>query len=227
MFKKSHYVYRDILLQNLLENNGGVWFDAGGGYNTGLNKEDYKLLKNIKLISSDRDEESLRKNKFADKLINCDLEKIPLKDNSVDIISLRMVAEHLENPEEVLKELSRILKIGGKLMIYTPNINNYLNFIAKHFPNFYKEKIKKKMWQMEEEDIYPGYYLLNRRDKIKSALKKYNLKEKKFYYIPAMASEKRNTIYYLEFLLVHILNILKIFNMNIIGIYEKYSLESD
>jgi len=217
-----HKIYRKILLQNLKnEDNVKIWFDAGGGHKTGLEKEDHKLLKNIKIVCSDRDKNSLRKNKFADKLILCNLENIPLKNDYADIITLNMVAEHLENPEKVLKELCRVLKTGGKLIIYTPNANNYMVFISKFFPKFYKNIVKGKWWGMKAGDIYPTYYKINTRRIISKILEKHDLKERKFYYLPFTALSRSNFLFYFEYLIVFILSFIKIFDTNILGIYIK------
>lgn len=51
-------------------------------------------------------------------------EKLPFGDNSFDFIVLAEVIEHLKNPYAVIKELNRILKQGGKLILSTPNILN-------------------------------------------------------------------------------------------------------
>lgn len=221
MFEHPDNIYKNILLNNLKKNNIQIWLDAGGGHNTGLEKEDPQPIKNIKIISCDRDQSSLDKNKFADKKLLCNLEKIPLEDNYADVITLRMVMEHLENPKKVLKELSRILRAEGKLIIYTPNSNNYLVLIAKYFPNFYKEVIKKGEWMMEEESMYTHYYRMNTRDTIKSYLNRFNLDEIEFYYPPCTTLAKKNRLFYFEYFLVCFLNIFKIFNANILGVYQK------
>jgi 2-polyprenyl-3-methyl-5-hydroxy-6-metoxy-1,4-benzoquinol methylase len=48
---------------------------------------------------------------------------LPLKSNSIDIVVMLEVIEHLEKPTKVLKEISRVLKTNGILYITTPNWN--------------------------------------------------------------------------------------------------------
>jgi len=49
-----------------------------------------------------------------------DAHKLPFKTNSIDIIRLDSVLEHLETPETVLAECRRVLKTGGLLFISFP-----------------------------------------------------------------------------------------------------------
>jgi len=63
---------------------------------------------------------------FGVKVIRCDLERdsLSMEDGSVDCAILSEVIEHL-NPyyiNHTLTEVNRILKVGGKLIVTTPNI---------------------------------------------------------------------------------------------------------
>jgi ArsR family transcriptional regulator len=46
-----------------------------------------------------------------------DLEKVPLKDGSVDLALMSQSLHHAEHPETALEEAARILKPGGQLII--------------------------------------------------------------------------------------------------------------
>lgn len=52
----------------------------------------------------------------------CSAEDIPLEPNSIDTVLLVEVLEHVESPKAVLREISRILKPGGKLILSMPFI---------------------------------------------------------------------------------------------------------
>jgi len=66
---------------------------------------------------------------FSVKVIKCDLERdsLGMEDGSADCAVLSEVIEHI-NPYYVnhtLSEINRILKVGGKLIITTPNIASF------------------------------------------------------------------------------------------------------
>lgn len=50
----------------------------------------------------------------------CSAESIPVEDCSFETVLLIEVLEHLSNPETVLKEISRVLGVGGKLVLSVP-----------------------------------------------------------------------------------------------------------
>ena len=68
---------------------------------------------------------------FGLDLIRGDIEKIPVPDNSFDVVSLLEVFEHIADPMRALNEIKRILRPGGTVFIETPN---YLRFylMEKH-----------------------------------------------------------------------------------------------
>ena len=93
---------------------------------------------------------------FLNKLFYCLKKKIPLDNNSVEIISLIELIEHLDNKELslLMRECKRVLKTNGKIIITTPNyfslwpileiiLNSVSPFSYKHqhINKFYKKKL--------------------------------------------------------------------------------------
>lgn len=107
---------------------GKIAADIGAG--TGFITEGL-IEKNIKVIAVDQSEEMLNllKEKFSYyKDINCIQgigEKIPIEDSSVDYVFANMFLHHVENPGIVIKEMQRILKTGGKLVITDLDEHNF------------------------------------------------------------------------------------------------------
>jgi len=65
----------------------------------------------------------------------CLLDDIPKPDHEYDAVILTQVLEHVPSPLNVLKEINRVLKPGGKLMISVP-LNCPLHGLPWHFFNF-------------------------------------------------------------------------------------------
>jgi len=86
----------------------------------------------------------LSSEKFKNNNINfevANLQKMPFADNSFDLVICTEVIEHCENPVEALKELKRILKKDGYLIISAPN---YFNFAGLY--KSISEKMFNRLW---------------------------------------------------------------------------------
>ena len=67
-------------------------------------------------------EESVQKAKelFGLNIINNDIESCDFKENQFDVIIMRMVLEHLRNPQTIIRKISSWLREGGELLISVP-----------------------------------------------------------------------------------------------------------
>jgi len=57
--------------------------------------------------------------------IVCDIENLPFKDNSIDLIANIAVLEHVPNPERVVQEIYRVLKPNGKVYSVMPFMQGF------------------------------------------------------------------------------------------------------
>lgn len=62
---------------------------------------------------------------FANIDIVADITKLPFKDNSIDVIICESVLEHVKNPLVIIKEIERVLKIGGLVYLSVPFIAGF------------------------------------------------------------------------------------------------------
>lgn len=95
--------------------------DLGCGEGTRLNS---LLIKGLKATGVDITSEALemgRKNYPAIDFIKYDLERIPLKSNSFDLVYSACVLEHLSHPTRMLNEAIRLMSSGGYLVLIAPN----------------------------------------------------------------------------------------------------------
>lgn len=80
---------------------------------------------------------------------NIDNQPIPVEDNHFDVALFMEVFEHLRiNPIDSLKEIHRVIKPGGRLILSTPNLNSFPTrakvLLGQGFDNPYKEFSKLK-----------------------------------------------------------------------------------
>lgn len=91
-------------------------------------------------------------------------ESIPLPDAIAQAIICEHVVEHLERPEEVLREAGRLLEPGGRFVFTTPNLWSYSG-LATHltpqwFHDFWIAKLREQSAGRTEAP-YPTCYRMN------------------------------------------------------------------
>lgn len=114
---------------------------------------------------------------------NADLAQIPLPDASVDLIISRSVFEHLQDPESVYQEFSRILRPGGRVVFLTANMWDYGTLIAKLVPNKFHAKIVKAVEGRAEEDTFPIAYKTNTPNDVRRLSSNAGLQVSNFEYL--------------------------------------------
>jgi SAM-dependent methyltransferase len=89
-----------------------------------------KFLDKVEYVGIDINRQILRKGKLRKVdvvLASCDF--LPFKNRVFDACSMLEVIEHLYFPERALKEVHRVLKEKGKLLLATPNFVNFIDRI--------------------------------------------------------------------------------------------------
>lgn len=90
-----------------------------------------------------------------------DAEAIPLRDHSVDVITLINVAEHLHDPKRVFLECKRILKPSGSLILMTPNKFCHTVLFGRAFPHRIRQWANLVITGTPRKDTFPAYYKAN------------------------------------------------------------------
>ena len=145
--KNNIIFYQKIL--NRCKNKKGFLIDLGCG--TGLDifamtgKNNFCLGLDISKLAINRAVKRADKKKIKNvDFKQSNLDKIFLKDNSVNTITSFWSFEHLLNPEKVLSEADRILKKDGEIFILCPNFSSPFRG-APVYGWYSKDKILKKM----------------------------------------------------------------------------------
>jgi len=143
-----------------------VWLDAGCGSRLLENDMDPLeswLTSHCKTIIGM--DVSVTSNRNISSLVNGSLYELPFVDNSFDLITCRMVVEHLAQPHRAFAESARCLRPGGALVVITPNLLNYGilgNALGtKVLPEKLHLRIVHESDSRADEDIFPVRYKAN------------------------------------------------------------------
>jgi len=99
-------------------------------------------------------------------LLQNDLSNIELDNSCIDLVISRSVLEHVPDVESVYKELSRVLKPGGKFIFLVPNFWDYVSIASYLIPNSLHKLIVEKASGRPEEDTFATYYNSNTKRSI-------------------------------------------------------------
>lgn len=138
----AEHITRYQAVEELLKNKIVLDIASGSGYGTNL------MAKNAKKVYGvDVDEEAIRyaQDNFSGANIEYkigDGEKIPLEDNSVDVVVTFETIEHILNYKKFLAEVKRVLRPDGVAIISTPNDLEFAEGNHFHLHEFvYKELV--------------------------------------------------------------------------------------
>lgn len=117
---KKYWLYKDNLIINLVKNRENI-VDIGCGEGILLEQLIKKFPKK-EIFGIDGEKENIA----ICKKYNLDVRfgsvyKLPLEDSSIDCIIFMEVIEHLDRPDQAIREISRVLKKDGIVIILFPN----------------------------------------------------------------------------------------------------------
>ena len=91
-----------------------------------------------------------------------DLSILPFPNASFDVVFSRYVLEHLCEPHNVFREIARILKPDGHLIVLTPNAYHYVGLISRLTPHVFHERIARTRGNLSCA-TFPTFYRANTR----------------------------------------------------------------
>ncbi len=80
-----------------------------------------------------------------------------------DLITMRMVAEHVADPESLLSDIHRITRPGSSVVVYTVNWWSPVTMVSALTPMSIHHRVKALLWGTEEQDTFPVEYKMNTR----------------------------------------------------------------
>jgi len=156
-------VYERVLARAV--NGETCWLDLGCGHQIlppWRLEEELQLARSAKrVVGADYDLASLKAHVSIRERVRSDIERLPFRAETFDLVTANMVVEHVADPERLLKEVWRILKPGGRFIMHTPNRRGYNTVAARLLPEFVKPRLALLLSGRPEADVFRTYYRLN------------------------------------------------------------------
>jgi SAM-dependent methyltransferase len=95
--------------------------------------------------------------------VRSNLEHLPFKDGTIDVIISMSVVEHLTNPVASFRELARVLKPKGVMIAQTPSKYDYVSILAHMTPFWFHRLLLSHLLDRRAEDVFPTCFRSNTR----------------------------------------------------------------
>lgn len=158
-----------------------AWLDIGCGrdvFPTNARLAE-KLAKRCKLLVGIDPDATVAENRIVHVREQCTVEDFKT-DLTFDVITLRMVAEHIAAPERALAALARLTKAGGKVVVFTINHLSPVSLAAWLIPFQLHHPIKRLLWKTEEKDTFPVAYQMNSKGRLRRLFEEHGFRESYF-----------------------------------------------
>lgn len=127
---------------------------SGEGYGTNLISKNAKFVYGVDI---DKDSIEHAKNKYKSeniKFLHGSTDKIPLGNHSVDVVVSYETIEHHDRHDEMMKEIKRVLKPDGIVIISTPD-----KYYYSDIRNFNNKFHVKELYKKEFSDLISKYFI--------------------------------------------------------------------
>jgi SAM-dependent methyltransferase len=101
-----------------------------------------------------------------------------------DLITLRMVAEHISEPKRLLEVLKQVTAPGGRVILYTVFKWSPVPLVTRFTPFRLHHAVKRTLWGTEERDTFPVQNRMNTRRALDSVFGAAGFEERHFFYLP-------------------------------------------
>jgi len=165
----NQQVYGTLLVHELQARPGPRWLDAGCGHRVltdGLEAlEDRAVAPANFVVGIDVDPSGLLTHRNIQRRVCTSLHAMPFANESFDVVTCNMVAEHLADPRKCMAEITRVLAPGGVVVIHTPNLRHYMVFLnhtlGRLLPRRWREWAVRAAEGRISEEIFPAFYRMN------------------------------------------------------------------
>ncbi|HEV8537916.1 MAG TPA: class I SAM-dependent methyltransferase [Bacteroidota bacterium] len=217
-YRHRYEIYNELLCNNLTKDI--AWLDIGCGRNEYVADFGHRAGTALGI-------DKLTNRESADvPFLQADLRNIPLPSNYADLITLRMVVEHLERIPEDLSDIVRLLKPDGRLLLLTTNVLSPVVFLPRLLPFALKTWLIQKYFDVSSEDIFPTYHKLNSPGKMIRVFSDMKLISLEYIEQVPLPNPLLTLLFGLWYSFTNIPG-LRYFRSNLLAVFQKQELSTD
>jgi SAM-dependent methyltransferase len=161
-----------------------AWLDVGCGRSVfPFNHAAAKLLsERCRLLVGLDPSDNIHANDLVHERVQCPLEDY-VTDRRFDLVTLRMVAEHITDPVGAVVALARLTAIGGRVVIYTVSKWAPATVVSAITPFRLHVAAKRVLWEGNERDTFPTAYRMNTRRELQRLFAAGGFEEESFQHL--------------------------------------------
>ncbi len=157
------------------------WLDVGCGRelfpsNRPLAKE---LSERAELLVGVDPDVTLEENPFVHQKVRVAFDDFETEQR-FDLVTLRMVAEHVEHPDRVAAVFERVTAPGGVVVIFTVYRWSPVPLVTGLVPFRLRHPVKRFLWRTEEKDTFPTCFRMNTRHTLRRLMGRAGFEEARF-----------------------------------------------
>jgi SAM-dependent methyltransferase len=210
------------------------WLDVGAGHrlHSGWKHErpEDVARRADALIGCDLVTDQLRENATITAGAVADVNALPFRTGSFDLVTANMVFEHLGDPTRAFTEIARVLRPRGELVFITPNRRHPVVWgAALVLAPRWRQALARLIERRQARDIFPTYYRANTAPRISGLARRAGLEPGLIEVFPSYPFSKRPAaLVALEAYCIRLFRRgpLRRFGSNIVGRLVKPALES-
>ena len=97
-----------------------------------------------------------------------------------DLAALRMVAEHIDDPEACVRGMVKALAPGGLAIVYTVFAASPMPLLTRLAPMGLRHTVKRFLWRTDQKDTFPTRFRMNTRGRLQRLFGAHGLREEAF-----------------------------------------------